>query len=70
MPRLAPLHSVDDMTAISASAPNRRRELSRAAALLLTIGGHMLAVAILVVALAGAAVAAVAVFGPQLLSAL
>lgn len=30
----------------------------------------MLAVAILVVALAGAAVAAVAVFGPQLLSAL
>ena len=45
----------------------RRRELSPAAALLLTIGGNILVVAIAALAVAGVAIAAVAVFGPQLM---
>ncbi len=48
----------------------RRHEIPPVAALLLTIGGNMLALAIVAVGLAGAAIAAFAVFGPQLLAAL
>ena len=48
----------------------RHRELSPAVALLLTIGGHILVIAIAAVAAAGVAVAAVAVFGPAVLDAL
>jgi hypothetical protein len=48
----------------------RHRELSPAVALLLTIGGNILVMAIAAVAAAGVAVAAVAVFGPAVLDAL
>jgi hypothetical protein len=48
----------------------RHRELSPALALLLTIGGNILVVAIGAVAVAGVAVAAFAVFGPAVLAAL
>ena len=48
----------------------RHRELSPGAALLLTIGGNILVIAIAAVAAAGVAVAAVAVFGPAVLDAL
>jgi hypothetical protein len=48
----------------------RHRELSPALALLLTIGGNILVVAIGAVAVAGVAVAAFAVFGPAVLDAL
>lgn len=45
----------------------RRRELSPAAAALLTIGGNILILAIVGLAVAGVGIAAVAVFGAQLL---
>ena len=48
----------------------RHRELSAAAALLLAIGGNILVVAIAGVAVAGAALAAIAVFGAGILDAL
>ena len=48
----------------------RHRELSPAVALLLTICGNILVIAIAAVAAAGVAVAAVAVFGPAVLDAL
>jgi len=48
----------------------RHRELSAAAALLLTIGGNILVVGIAAVAVAGVAVAAVMVFGAGILDAL
>jgi hypothetical protein len=48
----------------------RHREPSPAVALLLTIGGNILVIAIAAVAAAGVAVAAVAVFGPTVLDAL
>ncbi|MDQ2697735.1 MAG: hypothetical protein M3Y46_02990 [Actinomycetota bacterium] len=58
------------MTTTSSMRVTRRREIPPVAALLLTIGGNMLALAIVAVGLAGAAIAAFAVFGPQLLAAL
>jgi hypothetical protein len=48
----------------------RRREISPIGALLLTIAGNILVVAIAGLAVAGVAAAAALVFGPQLLSAL
>jgi hypothetical protein len=48
----------------------RRREISAGGALLLTIAGNILVVAIAALAVAGVAVAAALVFGPQLLNAL
>lgn len=48
----------------------RRRELSPAAAALLTIGGNILVLAIVGLAVAGVGIAAVAVFGAQLLGSL
>ena len=47
-----------------------RRELSRGGALLLTIAGNILAVAIAAIGAAGVAIAAAVVFGPQILNAL
>ena len=58
------------MTATTASTPIVRREMSPTAALLLTIGGNVLVIAIAAVGAAGMAIAAIAVFGPQLLAAL
>lgn len=69
MPPPAGVRSVEDVTATS-STPIVRRELSPTAALLLTIGGHVLAVGIAAIGVAGVAVAAIAVFGPQVLAAL
>jgi NAD/NADP transhydrogenase alpha subunit len=48
----------------------RRREFSRAAALLLTIGGNILVFAIAALGVAGVALAAVAVFGGAVVDAL
>jgi hypothetical protein len=48
----------------------RRREISAGGALLLAIAGNILVVAIAALAVAGVAVAAALVFGPQLLNAL
>lgn len=48
----------------------RRREISAGGALLLTIAGNILVVAIAALAVAGVAVAAALVFGSQLLNAL
>ena len=70
MPRPRPLRSVDDVTATTSSTPIARREMSPTAALLLTIGGNVLAVAIAALGVASIGVAALAVFGPQLLAAL
>ena len=70
MPQPRPLRSVDDMTATTSSTPIVRREMSPTAALLLTIGGNVLVIAIAAVGAAGMAIAAVAVFGPQLLAVL
>ncbi|MFK4836611.1 hypothetical protein ACI3KY_12865 [Microbacterium sp. ZW T2_14] len=59
------------MASTTSSLPiARRRELPRAAALLLTIAGNILVLGIAAVAVAGVAVAAVAVFGPAVLAAL
>lgn len=55
------------MASTTSSVPIRhRRELSPAAAVLLTIGGNILVVAIAAAGVAGIAVAGVAVFGAQL----
>ena len=48
----------------------RRREISAGGALLLTIAGTILFLAIAAVGAAGVAIAAAVVFGPQILSAL
>ncbi|MFC8680380.1 hypothetical protein ACFT30_02585 [Microbacterium ureisolvens] len=59
------------MASTTSSIPVRhRRELSSAAALLLAIGGNILVVGIAALAMAGVAVAAVAVFGAGILDAL
>jgi hypothetical protein len=58
------------MAATTASIPVRRRELSTAAALLLTIGGNVLVVAIAALGVIGVGVAAAVVFGSELLAAL
>lgn len=58
------------MTTTSSIRVGRRHELPPVAALLLAIGGNMLAAAIVAVGLVGVAVAALAVFGPQLFAAL
>lgn len=56
------------MVSTSSTIPvTRRRELSATAALLLTIGGNILVVTIAALAVAGVAVAALAVFGRQLM---
>jgi len=56
------------MTSTTSTVPAaRHRELSTAAALLLTIGGNILVVAIAAVGVAGVAAAAALVFGPQLM---
>jgi len=56
------------MTSTTSTVPvTRHRELSTAAALLLTIGGNILVITIAAIGVAGVAAAAVAVFGPQLL---
>jgi hypothetical protein len=47
-----------------------RHGLSATAAALLTIGGNILVVAIAAAALAGVVLAAIAVFGPQLIESL
>ena len=62
------LRSVEGMvTTTSTVRLPRRRELSPAAAALLTIGGNILILAIVGLAVAGVGIAAVAVFGAQLL---
>ena len=48
----------------------RRREISAGGALLLTIAGNILVVAIAALGAAGVAIAAALVFGPQILNAL
>ncbi|WP_203581624.1 hypothetical protein [Microbacterium hibisci] len=58
------------VTTTSPIPVRRHRELSPAAALLLTIGGNILVVGIAALAMAGVAVAAVAVFGAGILEAL
>jgi membrane-bound ClpP family serine protease len=58
------------VTTTSAVRLPRRRELSPAAAALLTIGGNILVLGIIGLAVAGVGIAAVAVFGAQLLGAL
>ena len=59
------------MASTTSSLPiARHRELSPAVALLLTIGGNILVIAIAAVAAAGVAVAAVAVFGAGIFDAL
>ncbi len=56
------------MTSTTSTVPvARHRELSTAAALLLTIGGNIVVVTIAAIGVAGVAAAAVAVFGPQLM---
>ena len=56
------------MTSTTSAVPvTRHRELSTAAALLLTIGGNIVVVTIAAIGVAGVAAAAVAVFGPQLM---
>jgi hypothetical protein len=70
MPRPVRLRSVDDVTATTSSIPIPRREMSPHAALLLTIGGHILVVAIVAAGVAATGLAALAVFGPQVLAAL
>lgn len=66
----AHVRSVEDVTATTSSTPLPRREISPTAALLLTIGGHVVAVGIAAIGVAGVAIAAIAVFGPQVLAAL
>lgn len=62
------LRSVEDMvTTTSAVRLPRRRELSPVTAALLTIGGNILILTIIGLAVAGVGIAAVAVFGAQLL---
>jgi hypothetical protein len=59
------------MASTTSSLPiARHRGLSRAVALLLTIGGNILVIAIAAAAAAGVAVAAVAVFGAAVFDAL
>ena len=68
MPRPGALRSVEGMASTTSTIPlPRHRELSTAAALLLTIGGNILVVTIAAIGVAGVAAAAVAVFGPQLM---
>jgi hypothetical protein len=65
------LRNVEDMTSTSSPVPGTpRRELSSAAAALLTIGGSILVVGIAALGVAGIAIAALAVFGGSLLEAL
>lgn len=70
MPPPAHVRSVEDVTATTSSTPIPRREISPTAALLLTIGGNVLAVGIAALGVVGIGVAALVVFGPQLLAAL
>jgi len=58
------------VTTTSSARLPRHRELSPTAAALLTIGGNILVLAIVGLAVAGVGIAAVAVFGAQLLSSL
>lgn len=65
------LRNVMDMTATTSSTPlPRHRELSPVGAALLAIAGNILVVAIAAASVVGVAIAAVAVFVPQLLAAL
>lgn len=70
MPSPQRVRSVDDVTATTSSTPIPRRDMSPTIALLLTIGGNVLVVAIAALGIVGAGIAAVAVFGPNLLAAL
>ena len=70
MPRPRALRSVDEVSTTTSSIPLPHRELSRAAAVLLTIGGNILVVAIAALGIAGVGAAAVVVFGSELLAAL
>ena len=70
MPRAARVRSVDDVTATTSPSPAVRRGISPTAAFLLTIGGHILVVAIAVAAMAAAGAAALVMFGSELLAAL
>lgn len=59
------------MASTTSTAPTTRpRELSPAAALLITIGGNILVVTIAAAAVAGVVLAAIAVFGAGLFDAL
>lgn len=59
------------MTSSTSTIPlSRRHELSSTAALLLTIGGNILVIAIGALAVAGVGIAAIAVFGAGLFDAL
>lgn len=70
MPAPQRVRSVDDVTATTSSTPIPRRDLSPTVALLLTIGGNVLVVAIAALGIVGVGIAAVAVFGPHVLAAL
>ena len=70
MPRRAPVRSVEDVTATTSSTPLPRRSMSPKTALLLTIAGNILVVAIGALSLAAVGIAAVAVFGPNVFAAL
>lgn len=70
MPSPQRVRSVDDVTATTSSTPIPRRDMSPTIALLLTIGGNVLVVAIAALGIVGAGIAAVAVFGPNVLAAL
>ncbi|WP_164861500.1 hypothetical protein [Microbacterium sp. CPCC 204701] len=58
------------MTATTSSTPLARRETSPKAALLLTVAGNILVIVIGSLTFVGVGVAAIAVFGPQLIAAL
>lgn len=70
MPEPQRIRSVDDVTATTSSTPIPRRDISPTVALLLTIGGNVLVVAIAALGIVGVGIAAVAVFGPHVLAAL
>lgn len=70
MPALQLVRSVVDVTATTSSTPLPRRDIPPTVALLLTIGGNVVVVAIAALGIAGVGIAAVAVFGPHVLAAL
>lgn len=70
MPGRRRLRSVDGVSTTTSSVPVPHRELSPVAALLLTVGGNILVVAIAALGVVGVGAAAIVVFGSELLAAL